>query len=105
MKNSDRPDAVFCANDILAIGLMDCLRREYNIAIPGDISVVGFDGISMASWPSHGLTTVRQPVEKMCAFTIDVVSKLCQGKALKPRIERIPGELIERETTTRGVKA
>lgn len=105
MNDPQPPEAIFCANDILAIGLMDCLRREYGIAIPGDISVVGFDGISMASWPSHALTTVRQPVEKMCTFTIDVVRKLCQGKALKPRIERIPGELIERETTTRGVKA
>lgn len=105
MNDPQPPDAIFCANDILAIGLMDCLRREYDIAIPGDISVVGFDGISMASWPSHALTTVRQPVEKMCAFTIDLVKKLCQGKALKPRIERIPGELIERETTTRGVNA
>lgn len=99
MQSPSRPDAIFCANDILAIGVMDCLRREYSIGIPDEISVVGFDGISMASWPSHSLTTVRQPVEKMCAFTINLVSKLTQGKSFKPRIERIPGELIERGTT------
>lgn len=102
MKLVKRPGAVFCANDILAIGLMDCLQREYSLSIPEDISVVGFDDISMAGWPSHRLTTVRQPVEKMCVYTVDLVRKLAEGKTIKPRIERIPGELIERGTTRGG---
>ena len=46
---ASRPDGVFCANDILAIGFMDAARREFGLDIPGDLSVVGFDDIAMAA--------------------------------------------------------
>ena len=71
-----RPDGVFCANDILAIGFMDAARREFGLDIPGDLSVVGFDDIAMAHWPSHALTTVRQPVGKMIDVTMELIGLL-----------------------------
>src|SRR6185312_12516448 len=46
------PDGVFCANDILAIGFLDGVRRELGLRVPDDISIVGFDDIEMAHWPS-----------------------------------------------------
>jgi DNA-binding LacI/PurR family transcriptional regulator len=94
-----RPDGVFCANDILAIGFMDAARRELGLDIPGDLSVVGFDDIAMARWPSHALTTVRQPVGKMIDVTIELIKMLFDSAQLKPRVERIPGELVERAST------
>jgi DNA-binding LacI/PurR family transcriptional regulator len=97
--DGSRPDGVFCANDILAIGFMDAARREFGLDIPGDLSVVGFDDIAMARWPSHALTTVRQPVGKMIDVTMQLIEMLFESAQLKPRIERIPGELIERAST------
>ncbi len=90
---------MFCANDILAIGFMDAARREFGLDIPGDLSVVGFDDIAMASWPSHALTTVRQPVGKMIDVTMELIGMLFGSAHLKPRIECLPGELIERSST------
>ena len=90
---------MFCANDILAIGFMEAARREFGLDIPGDLSVVGFDDIAMAHWPSHALTTVRQPVAKMIDVTMELIGMLFGSAQLEPRIERIAGELIERAST------
>jgi DNA-binding LacI/PurR family transcriptional regulator len=98
---SPRPDATFCANDILAIGFMDGIRREVGLRIPDDLSVVGFDDIAMAAWPSHALTTVRQPVDAMLSTTVALVDKLANHAPEGPYVHRIPpAGLIERETTT-----
>ena len=61
----DRPDAVFCANDQLALGVMDACRFQLGWRIPDDISVVGFDDVSEADRPCYRLTTMRQPSVKM----------------------------------------
>jgi LacI family transcriptional regulator len=55
-----RPDAVFCANDLTAIGAIDALR-EVGLAVPGDVAVVGFDDVDAATIVSPALTTVRNP--------------------------------------------
>jgi len=45
-----RPDAVFVANDHMAIAVMDVLRHELGLSVPGDVSLVGFDDVPPASW-------------------------------------------------------
>jgi LacI family transcriptional regulator len=55
-----RPDAVFCANDLTAIGAIDVLH-ELGLAIPDDIALVGFDDVDAATIVSPPLTTVRNP--------------------------------------------
>lgn len=57
-------DAVVCANDLMAIGAIDA-AREQGLSVPGDLSVVGFDGVGPAEWASYRLSTIRQPVERM----------------------------------------
>jgi len=95
-----RPDGVFCANDILAIGFMDGVRRELGLSIPEDLSVVGFDDIAMAAWPSHALTTVRQPVDAMLKSTVEIARKLATHATAEPFVQRIPpAGLVERQTT------
>lgn len=95
-----RPDGVFCANDILAIGFMDGVRKELGLAIPEDVSIVGFDDIAMAAWPSHALTTIRQPVEEMLRSTVEMARKLATHASTEPFVHRVPpGGLIERQTT------
>ena len=58
---SVRPDAAFRTSDSLAIGLRHVARRDFELDIARDLSVVGFDDIDMARWRSHGLTRGRRP--------------------------------------------
>jgi len=99
LRAPDRPDALFCANDIVAVGALDALRRDGGLRVPEDIAVVGFDDIAMASWPSYDLTTVRQPVDYMIDGTIDLAVALTRGVVGQPAAQRHPGKLIERNTT------
>jgi LacI family transcriptional regulator len=55
-----KPSAVFCANDLLALGLMRGLSK-HGVSIPGDFALVGYDDIEFASMLSTPLTTIRQP--------------------------------------------
>jgi DNA-binding LacI/PurR family transcriptional regulator len=94
-----RPTALFCANDILAIGALDVAQREFKLSVPDDLSIVGFDDIGLASWPSHSLPTVRQPIAKMIDLTADLTLALARETASTPGILKLPGELVERSTT------
>ena len=93
LARTPRPDAVFGANDIVALGVIDAARREFGLTVPGDLAVAGFDDISMAAWPPYALTTLRQPTSAMIEATIDLVRKLKRRPATKPSSIRIPGEL------------
>ena len=95
-KGPDTPDAVFCANDLLAIGAMDAAHRELGLTVPQDVSVIGFDDIAMASWPSHNLTTVRQPVNAMIELLIAEIERLLPGVDTTPKEQFVPGRLIIR---------
>ena len=57
----------------MAIGCIDTLRHEYDIKVPDEIAVVGFDGVSAARWASYELTTVVQPVERMVEATVTML--------------------------------
>ncbi|WP_447555243.1 LacI family DNA-binding transcriptional regulator [Vreelandella sp. EE22] len=59
------PDAVFAANDHMAVAVIDTLRAELGLRVPEDVGVVGFDNMPIASWPGYQLTTVQQPLEEM----------------------------------------
>ncbi len=95
---NDRPDAVFCANDIVAIGAMDAARRDLGLSIPRDLSVVGFDDIEMASWPSHELTTVRQPMNAMIECVIAEMNRLNDKGDTASRDQFLPGRLMVRKS-------
>ncbi|WP_206917775.1 LacI family DNA-binding transcriptional regulator [Alicyclobacillus suci] len=91
------PDGIFCANDIMALGVLDA-ARHLGIQIPDDVSVVGFDDISLAAWKAYSLTTVRQPVSEMVEATVDRLIREIEGTAPEPEITNIPGELVMRNT-------
>ncbi len=92
------PDAIFFANDILALGGVDRLRRELGVRIPDDVSVIGFDDIQMAAWPSYDLTTVRQPVAEMVRLAVEAAT---EGMAGEP-VRQVPGELVLRGSVRAG---
>jgi DNA-binding LacI/PurR family transcriptional regulator len=92
------PDAVFCAADIIALGLMDTARKELGLRIPDDLAVVGFDDIPSAAWPAYDLTTIRQPIDEMVAATLDLLEG-ASGESPVPEIRLLPVELIVRGST------
>ncbi|MGQ7261252.1 LacI family DNA-binding transcriptional regulator [Vreelandella sp. V005] len=59
------PDAVFAANDHMAVAVIDTLKAEMGLRVPEDVGVVGFDNMPIAAWPSYQLTTVQQPLQEM----------------------------------------
>lgn len=98
-KSGVKPDALFCANDIMALGALDGLRHELNIRIPEEVAVVGFDDIPMARWASFNLTTVRQRINLMIDQTLELVNQLLAGQNVMGTTHLIKGSLIVRGTT------
>ena len=90
------PDAVFVANDFMAFAVMDVLRFELGLSIPGDVSVVGYDDVQLASWASYDLTTVRQPLNKMVGEVIAMLMARIEHGDTKLRNEALDGPLIVR---------
>jgi LacI family transcriptional regulator len=96
-----RPDAVFVANDHMAFAVMDVLRFELGLDVPGDVSVVGYDDVALASWPSYDLTTVRQPAGRMVAETVDALMARLSDAKTPPRRIMLDGPLMLRGSARR----
>ena len=92
-----RPDAVFCASDLIAMGALDC-ARELGINVPAEVSIVGFDDIEMAAWPGYLLTTVRQPAEQLVNTTIDVLLNAIDNPGTGTVMKWLPPELVRRSS-------
>ena len=90
------PDAICVANDHMALAVMDTLRYELGLKIPEDVSVIGFDDVPAASWPTYNLTTVRQRSSLMVAQTIKVLLDHIDGKTNTPQQVSIGSPLIVR---------
>ncbi|MFT3763039.1 MAG: LacI family DNA-binding transcriptional regulator [Pseudoxanthomonas sp.] len=96
LKRKQRPDAVFCANDHMALAAIQVARGEFGLRVGAELSIVGFDNVGIAKWPGFDLTTYSQPVPAMVAATISILRTLLQGRALKSAHTAIPGQLIVR---------
>ncbi len=92
-------DAVFCADDNLALGAMDAARYQLGLSVPGDLAVVGFDDLRPASWPTYSLTTVRQPVDKMVAVALDMLAARIGDPSGEATVRLLEGELVVRGST------
>ena len=92
----DKPDAVFIANDHMAIAAMDVMRHELGLKIPEDVSVVGYDDVPMAAWPSYDLTTVRQPTNRMVGAVVEALLAGIEEGDTKPRRVAFAGPLMIR---------
>jgi LacI family transcriptional regulator len=91
------PDAVVCYDDKLALGLMRVLRAA-GIDVPGDIAVVGFDGIPFASLAHPSLTTVAQPAAELGRRAASALFTAIGGADLPPA-EVLPVELVVGDST------
>ena len=88
------PEAVICANDVVAIGALDAFRVEHGLNAPDDISVVGFDGVGPASWKSYNLTTIRQPVRRMTEAAVSMLMTMIEEPGA-PNEKRVFSGLLQ----------
>jgi DNA-binding LacI/PurR family transcriptional regulator len=94
MAMRDRADALICANDLMAIGAIDAARHEFGLTLPDDLSIVGFDGVGPAAWPSYRLTTVRQPVRRMTEAAVTMLMERIESPDLPPETRSFAGDLV-----------
>ena len=96
LSSTTPPDAIFCANDYMALVAINLARAEFGLNVGTDVSIVGFDDIEMARWPIFGLTTYSQPVKAMVQRVVQVVERQLSA-AVVPAVQHIiDGELIVR---------
>lgn len=97
--DDDAPTAVTCYNDLLAIGLLRALQ-ELGLRVPEDISVVGFDDVSMCAYAPVPLTTVRVPSRDMGRQAVTVLARHMQDDAQhEPESVILQAELVVRAST------
>jgi len=101
LENKVAFDAVFCGNDLIAIGAMKELKRN-GLRIPEDIGVMGFDDIYMASMVEPELTTVRQPNYEMGYQAVDLLLRTLKDKTKTTDSHEIGTIILETEVVERN---
>ncbi|GHC89191.1 LacI family DNA-binding transcriptional regulator [Novosphingobium pokkalii] len=91
----DRPDAIFCANDTMALAAITVARHEFGIDVGRDLSIVGYDDVPMAAWPSFALTTYSQPAAQMVDETVRLIHALRESPSNHEAVV-CPGKLVVR---------
>ncbi len=92
------PSALFATNDIIALGAMKAFQ-EYNIRVPEDISLIGFDNLSMSEVASPSLSTVNVPKRQIGQVALDMLYlKLNHTTTRAPMVNLISTELVKRES-------
>ena len=92
------PTAIFAGNDQQALGVYEA-ARQLGLAIPRDLSVVGFDDLPLARWLPPPLTTVCQPLADMGAMAAEMLLRLMDNRPLPIRRVELATELVVREST------
>lgn len=102
LDQADRPDALFAANDMMAIGALMTLRRA-GLSVPGDIAIAGFDDIPLARLITPSLTTMSVDIAAMGARALGRLSAIIAGNA-DDHTESAAPRLVIRETTDRAMQ-
>jgi DNA-binding LacI/PurR family transcriptional regulator len=91
-------DAVFCANDVMALGVLSHLRLNTTLRVPEDVAVVGFDDIGAAAYPEYDLTTVHQPLDEMIDCALGLLDAGRPNGSVAEALREIPGRLVMRSS-------
>jgi LacI family xylobiose transport system transcriptional regulator len=94
----DPPTAILCGNDLQALGVYEAARL-LGLRIPHDVSVVGFDDISLSRWCGPPMTTVRQPLFEMGSAAAELVVELAAGRPPAHNRVELATTLIVRDST------
>lgn len=89
------PTAVICVNDMMAMGCMDEARHVMGFNVPRDLSIASFDGIGTAQFASYEITTIRQPIGRMCESAVDLIASRAENPEQSKEKRVFEGALIE----------
>ncbi|WP_425843650.1 LacI family DNA-binding transcriptional regulator [Agrococcus sp. TSP3-2-1] len=92
----DRPTAVVCANDDLGLGALNA-AASLGLAVPEDLTVIGFDDIPMAAWDVFSMTTIRCDLNLLAARAVELLARLIRGRE-SAGSQVIDVELVARDT-------
>jgi DNA-binding LacI/PurR family transcriptional regulator len=96
--SGERPTAIFCCNDLLAIGALQA-AKEIGVRVPEELSVVGFDNTILATVTDPPLTSVAQPMEHMGKLVFNLlIENLEKKESIKQRVVLRPELVIRRST-------
>ena len=98
MPTARRPTAVFCANDLLALGVLQELTRQ-RVAVPGRMAIVGYDDIEFASAAAVPLSSVRQPRDQLGRTAAELLVDEVRGADHQHRRVVFKPELVVRESS------
>lgn len=92
------PDAIFCANDHMALCALEVAQHEFKLQPGKDISIIGFDDNYLAGWDSFQLTTYSQPSKQMVHQAIQLLLEQIEQEDFLPKHIIVKGELIIRHS-------
>ena len=95
-----RPTAIFCANDVLALGAHEAISSR-GLRMPQDITLIGFDDVLLARWQAFQLTTVSQDIGQMVQVSTELLlERIAAGPDAPPPPRRVvlPARLVRRAT-------
>ncbi len=98
LQRRPRPTAIFAANDVIALGVMEA-AEDLGLSVPEDLSLVGYDDISYAALPRIQLTTVAQPAYEMGRIAAEYLLSLCSEKTTEKLTCVLSPRLVVRKTT------
>jgi len=96
----DRPDGIFAANDLLAVGVLQSLVMLGDVRVPQDIALIGYDDIDFASTAVVPLSSVRQPSERIGSTAVEILLEEAEDHSLAPRQVVFQPSLVARASTT-----
>jgi len=96
LSRPNRPEALFVANDHMAVAVMDVARHEFGLSIPEDMSIIGYDDVGPARWPSYSITSMSQPLRRMVESTVDILMDQIASGDIEPEHRVLNGDLVVR---------
>jgi LacI family transcriptional regulator len=98
LDQTERPTVIVCGNDVVALGALNAARK-LGLAVPGQVSVVGFDDLPVASWPIIRLTTVTFDLNAMARAAAGLLVKRLESDAGQPyETVTFDSRLVRRDT-------
>lgn len=92
-----RPQAWFCADDVLSIGALSALS-DAGLRVPQDAGLIGLNDMEMAAWANIGLTTIHQPFDAIVQASVDLIAESFDTPDRPPQVRLFPCHVVERAT-------
>ena len=97
LKENPGTDGIFASSDLIAAQILQVCWKM-GIHVPGQIQLVGFDDVNIASLTTPQITTIHQPIQEMAEMALNLLQDAAEGKVV-PKRSILPVNLVERETT------